>query len=345
MHRLLQEIREQPRILRTLLSDGLDEVRSIVAEIKERSFDYALIAARGTSDNAAIYAKYLFGSRNHLPVALAAPSLHTIYQTPPSLRSGLVIGISQSGRSPDIVSVVADARHQGAPTLAITNTPDSPLAQAAEWSLYCHAGEERSVAATKTFTAQLLVLALLSTALSEDERGLSELSQIPSIVEETLGLDEYISRAAERYRYMNGCAVIGRGYNYATSFEVALKLKELNYITATPYSSTDFLHGPIAVVGRGFPVLTIAPRGAVLPNMLDLLAELGQRHAELIVVSDSPEALAHAQTPICLPCSMAEWVSPIAAVIPGQLLAYHLALVKGLDPEHPRGLQKVTETL
>ena len=345
MDGLLAEIKEQPQVLGRLLREGRGAIQEIAGRIAERRFDLVLIAARGTSDNAATYAKYLFGSLNRLPVALAAPSLHSIYKTPPAVGHALVIGISQSGKSPDIVSVLADARRQGAATLAITNTPGSELARTAEWSIDCQAGEERAVAATKTYTAQLLALALLSVSLSGDQERLRDLARVPDLVAATLAGSEHLAQAAERYRYMEACAVIGRGYNYATALEIALKLKELTYTTVTPYSSADFMHGPIAVVERGFPLLAVAPSGVVFPDLLGLLAELQERQAELIVVSDSEQALRYAQTRLALPAGAAEWLSPIVAVVPGQLLAYHLALAKGLDPEHPRGLRKVTETL
>jgi len=303
-----------------------------------------LIAARGTSDNAAIFAKYLFGAMNRLPVALAAPSLYTVYESPPRLRKALVLAISQSGTSPDVVSVVKDARRQGVFTIALTNTCCSALALAAERTISCRAGEERSVAATKTYTAQLTALAMLSAALSEDEGRLLSLRQVPKAVAETLTLSGEVSRRASRYRGMDRCVVISRGYNYATAFEIALKVKELSLVVAEPYSSADFAHGPIALLQPGFVTLVIAPGGQVFPDMLRLLIVAKERGADLIVISDRQQALELAQTPLPLPVCLDEWLSPIAAVVPGQLFAYHLALGKGLDPDHPRGLQKVTLT-
>jgi glutamine---fructose-6-phosphate transaminase (isomerizing) len=344
MQHLWNEIMEQPTVLRRLIEQEYPAIRAIAAEIRQRDIRAILIAARGTSDNAATYAKYLFGSLNALPVALAAPSLYTVYDTPPRLHDTLVLGISQSGMSPDIVAVLQDARRQGMPTLAITNAPDSRLAQAAERVIDCHAGEERSVAATKSYTAELMALALLSVALSEDDARLQQLRALPDAVATTLDLDPTIAQRAERYCYISHCVIVGRGYNYATAFEIALKLKELTYTGATPYSSADFMHGPIAVVQPGFPAMLVAPSGVILPDMLDLARQLQARQAELLIISDCDEALQLARTPVRLPVAVAEWLSPITAIVPGQLLAYHLALAKGLDPEHPRGLRKVTET-
>jgi len=312
--------------------------------LRELAPRYMLVAARGTSDNAATYGKYLFGARNGLQVALATPSLFTIYQRPPDLSGALVVGISQSGQSDDILEVVREAHRQGALTLAITNDPESPLARSAQHVIALQAGQERSVAATKTYTAQLVALALLSAGWSEDEVFLEEIRHLPEAVASALDEDETVGRLAERYRYISHCVVIGRGYNYATSFEIALKIKELTYVAAEPYSSADFWHGPIALVQGGFPVLVIAPSGQVQPNVLKLINTLREREAELLVISDDDKALALAQTPLRLPVGVPEWLSPVVAVIPGQLLAYHLTLARGYDPDHPRGLRKVTIT-
>jgi glucosamine--fructose-6-phosphate aminotransferase (isomerizing) len=342
---LLDEILEQPQVLRGLIETGYAEIAAIAAEIRARGVRQVLIAARGTSDNAATYAKYLLEIANGLPVALAAPSVYTLYERSPRLHDTLVVAVSQSGRSPDIVAVVADARRQGMLTLAVTNAPGSPLAAAAERVIDCRAGEERSVAATKSYTATLAALALLSVALAADDGRYAELRAMPEVVAETLALHVAAMAArAERYRYMEDCAVIARGYNYATAFEVALKLKEMTYSRAQAYSSADFLHGPIAAVAPGYPVVLVAPAGRTLADSRALAEELRRRDAELIAISDDEALLAAAQTPLRLPAAVPEWLSPITAVLPGQLLAYRLALARGLDPEQPRGLRKITET-
>ena len=344
MQRLLAEMWEQPQVLRRLIEHEYAGIKVLAQEIKARQVEYVLIAARGSSDNAATYAKYLLGMANGIPVALAAPSMYTLYERVPRLHNALVLAISQSGMSPDIVSVIQDARAQGMLTVALTNEPGSRLAQAAERLILCRAGEERSVAATKTYTAELMALALLSVALSDDDERLRQLKDLPDAVARTLDLAEEIESKVERYRYIESCAVIGRGYNYATAFEAALKIKELTYCGANPYSSADFTHGPIAVVGSGYPVFLFAPEGRVFGDMLALGEALRQRHAELVIFSDRDEALALAQTPLRLAATVDEWLSPLTAIIPAQLFAYYLARSKGHDPERPRGLQKVTET-
>jgi glucosamine--fructose-6-phosphate aminotransferase (isomerizing) len=344
MDQLLSEIMEQPAVLQRLIDLEYPTIRSIATEILRRDVHCVLIAGRGTSDNAATYAKYLFGSVNRLPVALAAPSLYTMYQTPPRLHHSLVLAISQSGMSPDVMAVIEDARAQGMYTVAITNVPDSPLARAAERVILCRAGEERSIAATKTYTAELMALALLSVALADDELRFGQLQELPEAVTAILGIRDQVFARAERYRYMTDCVVIGRGYNYATADEMALKLKELTYVGANPYSSADFMHGPIAAIAPGFPVFLVAPDGRAFEDILQLANQLRALQAELIVISDCDEALTLAHTSLRLPASVDEWLSPVTAIVPGQLFGHSLALVKGLDPDHPRSLRKVTET-
>ena len=339
------EIFEQPSCLERLLRTQRPAVEAIAAEIHRRKISYAFLAARGTSDNAGRYANYLWGAVNGLPLALATPSLFTYYHQPPRLKDALVIGVSQSGRSPDIVSVIEEGRRQGCPTLAITNLPGSPLAQAADMVLEIQAGTENAVAATKTYTAELMAIAMLSAALDGSAERWDELARLPGWVAQALALDDDLARMTPRYRYMQHCVVIGRGYNYATAFEWSLKLKELTYVVAEPYSSADFLHGPIAMIAQGFPVMVVAVRGQVLDALLDLLRYLRKQHsAELVVISDSDEALSQAQSPIPLPAGVPEWLTPLVSIIPAQLFAYHLTLVKGYSTEAPRSIHKVTET-
>ncbi len=341
---LYQEIHEQPAVLAGLIDNELDHIQHIAAELRRRHITHTLIAARGTSDNAGRYAQYLFGAVNHMPVGLATPSLHSIYRRPPKLEDALVIGISQSGRSPDIVSVVADGKQQGVATLAITNFPDSPLGQAADDVITLHAGEERAVAATKTYTSQLLALALLSACVADDHEMLNTLRGIPDRMREVLKMNEAIARAAERYRYMKVCVVIGRGFNYATAFELALKIKELTYVLAEPYSSADFLHGPVALVEEAFPTIVVAPTGVMQDEMVKFIHTLKERGAEVVAISDAAQVLELARVPLRLPVTVPEWASPLISIVAGQLLAMHLANVRDYDVDRPRGLRKVTET-
>jgi glucosamine--fructose-6-phosphate aminotransferase (isomerizing) len=339
---LESEIRSQPAIIERLLERGAEHIAAIVAALPP--FDYVMIAARGSSDHAALYAKYLFGALCHVPVALAAPSLYTLYQSEIRLGGALVIGISQSGQSPDIIAVLEAARAQQRPTIAITNDGVSPLAQAADHIIELHAGIEQSIAATKTYTAELAVIAALAAAWSGDPQRREELRHLPTALEETLALGASIAGESARYRDTDAITVIGRGFNYCTAFEVALKLKELTYIMATAYSSADFRHGPIATVGAGSPVLLIAPSGHTFADMMDLAAVLRARDADLLMISDTPAALGLARSPFPLAAGTPEWLSPIIATLPGQHLALRLAQAKGIDPDAPRGLTKVTRT-
>ena len=341
---LFQEIHEQPQALASLLSEEKDHVRDLIADVAGRGITHAVIAARGTSDNAARYAQYLFGAVNGMQVALATPSLFSIYKRPPSLKNALVIGISQSGKSPDIVSVLSEARRQGALAVALTNTLDSDMARQADHVIYLHAGEEISVAATKTYTTSLGAIAMMSAAAAGDQAMQDHLGRLPDLCEQTLGMGPDIGTAAERYRYMRVCVVIGRGFNYATAFETALKIKELNYVMAEPYSSADFMHGPVALVEDAFPTILFAPQGVMLPEMQGFIKNLKERGAETIVISDDEKTLALARTPFKLPVSVPEWLSPLISILPGQLFAMHLANVRDYDVDRPRGLRKVTET-
>lgn len=341
--RLEQEINAQPQALKDLLTAESALVQKVAAAVRGR-FKHVLIAARGSSDNAGRYAQYLFGALNELPVAMATPSLFTLYHRPPQLADMLVIGISQSGRSPDIVAVVAEARRQGRPTLAITNQSNSPLAQTADYVIHLHAGDEIAVAATKTYTASLGALALLSAALAQDDARLAALDAVPAWQQQALAAARPALAQVERYRYLNQCVVLGRGYNYSTAFEIALKIKELTRIIAEPYSLADFWHGPVALIRESFPVLVVAPGGALRNYLQAVIPELKQRGSDLLVISEEADllALGHAMP---LPAGMPEWLSPLVAVIPGQLFGERLAVAKGLNPDQPYRLTKVTETL
>jgi glutamine---fructose-6-phosphate transaminase (isomerizing) len=342
---LHDEILEQPRRLADLLKDQHSTTLKIADAIKAHNVKFVFLAARGTSDNAGRYANYLWGAHNHLPLALAAPSLFTYYAEPPHLEGALVVGVSQSGKSPDIVSVLTEGRNQGCLTLAVTNEPKSPLAEAADLVLNIQAGAEKAVAATKTYTSELMGLAMISAALRGNEQAWRDLEKVPAWIDEVLKQDAAIARMAERFRYMSQCVVLGRGFNYATAFEWALKMKELTYVVAEPYSSADFQHGPIAMVEGGFPVMAVAPQGKVFDTMLEMLTRLRQKHnAELVVISNDERALALAQSPIRLPASIPEWLTPLVAIVAAQLFACHLTVVKGYDTEKPRSITKVTET-
>ncbi len=340
---LEHEINEQPQVLARLIAEGRANITQIAEKIRMFDPAFVCIAARGTSDNAARYAQYLFGARAGLSVGLSAPSLHTMYEAPPNLSRALVIGISQSGQAEDVRRVIMDANAQGALTISITNDENSPLAGTARYHIPLMAGEEISIAATKTYTAQLTAIAALVTALVGDSTMQAELHALPQAMNAALENSLNIPTWAERYRYMTQFITIGRGYNYATAFEISLKVKELCYITGEGYSEADFRHGPIALVTPGFPMIVVAPRGQTLTNVLDLISKLHERQAELLVISNDERALEFGEKVMRIP-DVPEWLSPMVAVVPGQVFAMNQALVRGYAIDKPRGLSKVTVT-
>jgi glucosamine--fructose-6-phosphate aminotransferase (isomerizing) len=302
---------------------------------------HAVIAARGTSDNAGRYAQYVWGTRNRLSVGLTTPSLFSVYDQPPRLDGALVVGISQSGESPDIVSVLEEGRAQGRPTVAITNEPDSPLADMADVVIDLDAGEEKAVAATKTYTAQLTVIAAISEAMTG---GTGTLEQVPDLVRAALAQSDPAAVLAATEADMEHCAVLGRGFNQSTAFEWALKIQELTHVVAQPFSTADFLHGPIAVLEPDYPVLAVAARGPAIDDVVAVIERCRRAGASLVVIGNEPR-LRQIGPVLEFEPDVEEWLSPIPAAVIGQLFAYHLTVAKGLDPEQPRGLHKVTRTV
>jgi glutamine---fructose-6-phosphate transaminase (isomerizing) len=323
------EIGEQPEVAARLLERGAPVAASIGERIRDAAPRGVVIAARGSSDHAALYAKYLFGIRNRMLVALAAPSLFTHYARPPRLEGQCVIGISQSGQSPDVIAVIEEARRQGSLTVAITNVASSKLAAAAELVLALEAGDEVSVPASKTYTASLIALALISQAIDPDSNFESALGRVPAA----------ITRAIEREADVEALVpalmgpraiVLGRGFNFSTAEEVALKLSETSYVLARAWSVADFEHGPIAVVEEGLPVLIVDGGGSVASDLESIRGRLeakGCKVLHLFDVSGLPEEL-----------------TPIPLAVLGQLLAHQVAVARGIDPDRPRTIQKVTRT-
>ncbi|MEN6521764.1 MAG: SIS domain-containing protein [Armatimonadota bacterium] len=342
---MLDEIRSQPEVIRTLVSSERDNIRLLAKEIGDRGINFSLIAARGTSDNAATYAKYLLGIIAGIPVGLAAPSIFTLYGAHPRLDHSLVIGVSQSGQAADVTEYLENSKKCGALTACVTNEDGSPITKVSDFTILCHAGLEKSVAATKTYTSTLAALAMLSFMLGGRDDLLASLAGIGDKIGQVISsLEDEIARRAERYRYMNECFVLARGINYATAFEGALKLAETCYVNAERFSSADFMHGPIAMINEDIPCFLYAPSGAAFDSMIGAARKLKDRNAELIIVSDNDEILSMATTPFKIPFTVEEELSPIIYIVVGQLFAQYLAIAKKHDPDHPRGLSKVTIT-
>jgi glucosamine--fructose-6-phosphate aminotransferase (isomerizing) len=340
---LEEELEEQPAALARLIerqSARADEIAGIFGRDDVR---YVLIASRGSSSNAARYAQYLLGRAHRVPVMFATPSLYTIYEQPPRLEGAVVVGISQSGASPDVASVLAEARRQGRPTVALTNIADSPLAREADAVLPLEAGEERAVAATKTYLNSLGAVALLFAA-ADGPVALGQLAAMPDILREQIALSLETAPPLDEYADAVGATVVARGVNYGTAFEIALKIRELSGLVVEAYSPADLMHGPIAAISEGWPVIVVAPSGPARPSVEGLVLPLRERGARVLAISDVAAVLRRAQTKLPLVPRVPEWLSPLTAVIPGQLTAMRLAQLRGLDIDKPVGLSKVTLT-
>jgi glucosamine--fructose-6-phosphate aminotransferase (isomerizing) len=335
-----QEIGEQPAVAERVIGATAGAVREAAAAIRTADPAGVVIVARGSSDHAAVYAKYLLEARNGLPVALAAPSLFTLYRRPPDLRRFCVLAISQAGASTDVVEVVTEARRQGCVTVALTNDTTSPLAAAAAHVVELGTGPELSVPATKTYTASLLVVALLSQALDPDPEFGAGLERVPEALHAALAAEADLGPVVSALDGATRLAVLGRGYNLATALEVGLKLMEAAYVVAEARSVADFLHGPIAIVEPGFPVLLLEAEGPAAGEMAKLAAELRARQARVIAVGDRP--LAAEELGVRVATGLPEPLTPLPFAVAGQLLTAALAAARGIDPDRPRGLRKVT---
>jgi glucosamine--fructose-6-phosphate aminotransferase (isomerizing) len=343
------ELADQPACVERLLG----RLPTDVSRLRDLALDCTgvTLVARGSSDNAARYAQYLVPIRSGLPVTLATPSLSTVYHRTPTLSGQLVVAISQSGRSTDIVSVLAAAREQGRPTVAITNDPQSPLAGEADHVVDLAAGPERSVAATKTYTTSLVAVAALALALgppSADSGAWAELERLPDLLRDALAIGEQPARDTARTLHPASRAVaVGRGLNLSTAHETALKITELTGTQVVPYSPADLLHGPVGAVGPEVPLLLVAPDEAASSDVLALVPDLVGRGAAVHVLASAADGVAPADgvaTVVAIPADVPPWLSPVVAVVPGQLVARALAESRGVDVDHPGGLSKVTVT-
>lgn len=343
---MLEEIRQQPAALDRTLAGELPKIERFKKRIAGRRPKLIVLAARGTSDNAAQFGRYLLEAMTGIPVSLAAPSIFTLYNASVDYTDALVVGISQSGESTDTNLVLERARAQGAMTIGITNEASSSMARIAEYLFLVRARREKSVAATKTYTGQVMMLYLLAYALGAPIR-IDNLRRLPESVDAALTLEPEIRELSERYRYVQQAVVVGRGLNYANAFEFALKLMETCYVVAERFSSADFLHGPIAMVERSFPVFLFGPSGVTWKSISEMVARLGQLKAETVLITDAGNAAAKklGTRSIVIPAKLEEAYTPIPYIVPAQLFAACLAEHKGFNPDQPRTLSKVTLTL
>ena len=342
MSLMLDEIFEQPVVLEKTIKNESAKIKKLGKFLRSKDIDLIVIAARGSSDNASLFGRYLLEITAGIPVSLSAPSVYTLYDAKINLSKALVIGVSQSGEGVDINQVLEKAKNSGAFTLGITNEENSSMAKIADETLLIHAGREKSVAATKTYTGQMLHFYLLAQALSEKELSVEK---IPNYVEQSLKHREEIEEIVQRYLFMENCVVVGRGLNYGNSYELALKLMETCYVVAERFSSADFFHGPLAVVERRFPVILFAPKGVTQKSNLDLLERLKELHADSFAITNDSKIAAQSSISLKLSDRIDEFLSPIPFIVPAQMFAALLAEAKGINPDEPRSLSKVTKTL
>ncbi|NBC95691.1 MAG: SIS domain-containing protein [Deinococcus-Thermus bacterium] len=342
MTRFEAEIREQPAVLQNVLNDPASA--DVGAALRADPPALALSFARGSSDNAVGFFAYLAGMRLGLPVASVPPSLVTIHRAPLRGEGALAVGVSQSGESQDVVEALRAMATAGARTLAVSNGPGSSLERVATWSLQQRAGEERAVAASKTFTSQMMVLARLVMEWSDEDDGRAALAAVPPAIHALLADTSALDTAAARLTHADQLDVLGRGLSFAPALEVALKLKETSYLHAHAYSSAEFQHGPIASLGAGDPVLLLGVADASAETTREAARRIAEAGADLTVVASDPELLAVAAAPVPLPGGLPPLAEAFLHVVAGQWMALQLAGQRGLDPDAPRHLQKVTQT-
>lgn len=345
MTKMEKEILEQPGVLSAIRSTNDSTLKNLVADLKQREINIVYFAARGTSDHASIYASYLISTYIGVPTALALPSVVTAYEGKLNLKNALVIGVSQSGKAADGLAIMERAKQSGALTVSVTNDPASPMATYADYHLYCNAGIEESVAATKTFTSQMYILALLAAYWSEDDTLHTLIDKVPEYVGQTIeAVKDPIMRFVQRYRYAENGFVLSRGMNMAIAFETMLKLQETSYVKMKGYAVSDFMHGPLAQIEEGTMVILYAPKGPVFDNCVEMLNKLEDLGAEVILVSDDSEIVKDRALSVLIPNIGSDSVSPFLFTVFGQLFACRLTEVKGGNPDAPRNLNKVTIT-
>ncbi|WP_128379515.1 SIS domain-containing protein [Streptomyces cavernae] len=337
-----REMAEQPAVLSRILDSGAARIHEVARRIAARGPRFVLLTARGTSDNAALYAKYLLEIRLGLPCGLTSMSTTTAYGARPDLTDVLVITVSQSGGSPDLVASTKAAREGGAITLAVTNNPDSPLAAVSEYHIDIMAGPEKALPATKTYTASLLALYLFVEGLRGGDGAAAKM--LPDRAEQILARQDEVRTLAARYRFAERMVITSRGYGYPTAKEAALKLMETSYIPALSYSGADLLHGPLAMVDNISPVIAVVTDGKGGAALQPVLDRLRGRGADLVVIGPRPQ-VERASAGFVLPTEgVPEEIQPVLEILPLQLLAYEVTIARGQDPDAPRALAKVTET-
>jgi glucosamine--fructose-6-phosphate aminotransferase (isomerizing) len=344
MTKMMTEIKEQPEIIKNILLNNEQLINKIVLDIMESNIKIVVFVARGTSDHAAIYGKYMIEHSLGIPVSLAAPSIVTMYHKNMDYSQTLVIGISQSGQALDVIEVLKQAKEQNAITIGITNTMNSPIAAMVKYHMFTNAGEEKSVAATKTFTGQLMMLAMLVSKWSNNEELFTLLKTVPNFLDKVILKANHMEKIVERYIYIKDCFVLSRGMNYPIALESALKIQETSYVKAKAYSFADFQHGPFAMISDHTPVIVFAPKGPSLEDSKHMLRKLEAEKAEIICISNDPILLKAHNISFAIPDIMDDRITPFFNIVFAQIFACKLSLARGCNPDAPRNLKKVTLT-
>src|SRR5919206_2057401 len=312
---MLEEIAQQPEALARTIAEERAKVARLGERLRARDLDLIVLVARGSSDNAALFGRYLLEITTGIPVSLSAPSVHTIYHAKLDLKRALVIGVSQSGEGEDINRVLENARDCGAFTIGITNEASSSMVKLVDETLLMHGGRERSVAATKTFTGQLLHFHMLAAALADGAWARMDFAALPDMAEQALALRPQIEQLVERYVFMENCVVVGRGLLYANAYEMALKLMETCYVVAERFSSADFLHGPLAMVERHFPIFAFAPPGVTRRGVTEVIDRLSELRADTLIITDDAELAGRATRGVRMPAEIEELLAPIPYMV------------------------------
>lgn len=344
MVKMWEEILEQPEVLKRTVDTNKEVIEELIKDLKARDISTVIIAARGTSDHAAVYAKYAIETLIGIPVSLAAPSVFTMYNKQLNMKNCFVIGISQSGKAADAIEVVKSAAQQGAVTMSVTNFVDSPLAEVSRYHLFCDSGVEKSVAATKTFTSTVYLLINFIAKWAQNEELLNELKQAPDVMKTIFKQADAVKEVVKKYRFMKECFVLARGINYSIALEAALKIQETTYVRAKAFATSDFHHGPFAMVERDMPVIVYAPDGPSTKDILEVVDKLKNSEADILIISNNKALLEMGDSCIEIPENCSDYVSPLFNVVVAQMFACNLSLLKGLNPDSPRGLHKVTIT-
>lgn len=346
MTEMLKEINEQQTVLDGIEEANKETIKNLVAELRSRNITKAVFSGRGTSDHAGIYGQYLLGIYKGIVSSSATPSCISAYGASMCFEDCLVVGVSQSGQAADALAVIKHGNDKGAVTVSITNNVNSPMANAAKYHLYCNAGPEKSVAATKTFSAQMFLLGLFTAYWSGDGSLLQALREVPKHVGQLVRrLPDGFERYVDRFRYCGDGMVLARGFCYPIALEAALKLQETCYIKMKGYAVPDFYHGPIAQTDNSAGIIMFLPKGKVFMDTLAMLDKLHEKHIQVLVVTDDEDLHDRHDHILILPFINCEAASAFMFAVFAQCFAQYLSVSKGLDPDSPRFLKKVTVTL